>query len=122
MKQVTMFALAALASANIMAQTENTDDQAVRGIIQTLEKGWNTKSGETFASVFAEKHDYIVVNGLYFANFNPKANAFAHQGLFNGVYKSSEIRLKVDKVNFVRPDLAMIHVLGANWEKGTSTA
>lgn len=118
MKHITFIALAAMASANLIAQNTNTEEQEVRSIISTLETGWNTKSGETFSSVFAEKHDYIVVNGLYFSNFNPKSNSFAHQGLFNGMYKNVDIKLKVDKVNFIRPDLAMIHALGAGIEKG----
>ena len=107
-----------LASVQAFSQTGNKDEQAVRSIIATLEKGWNLKSGETFSSVFAPTHDYIVVNGFYFSNFSRQANAFAHQGLFDGIYKTQDIKLKVDKISFIRPDLAMVHALGAGFEKG----
>lgn len=102
------------------AQNATTDEQAVRNIVSTMETGWNNKSGETFASVFADVHDYIVVNGLYFPAFTKKANAAVHQGLLDGVYKNTDVRLKVDKLTFIRPDLAMIHVLGGRYTKGTT--
>lgn len=101
------------------SQTENKDEQAIRSIASTLETGWNNKNGESFSAPFAEIHDYIVVNGIYFPKMTKKANAAAHQGLFDGVYKTRNVRLKVDKVEFIRPDLAMMYVLGVGYEKGT---
>jgi uncharacterized protein YukE len=65
MKKIIIMALAFTASTASIAQTVNQDEKEVRNIISTIEKGWNSKSGETFASVFAEEHDYIVVNGMY---------------------------------------------------------
>lgn len=118
MKQIISGAMMVLASVQALAQSENKDEQMLRSIFTTLEKGWNTKSGEIFSSVFASTHDYIVVNGFYFSNFSRQANAFAHQGLFDGIYKNQDIRLKVDKITFIRPDLAMVHTLGAGFEKG----
>jgi uncharacterized protein (TIGR02246 family) len=102
------------------AQTKPTDEQAVRNIVSTMETGWNDKNGDKFSSVFADVHDYIVVNGFYFPGFTKQGNAAAHQGLFNGVYKTVDIKLNVDKISFVRNDLAMIHILGASYQKGTA--
>lgn len=96
----------------------NKDEEAIKGILTTLEKGWNAKSGETFSSVFADVHDYIVVNGMYFPGFTQKGNAAAHQSLFDGVYKTYDIKLKADKVTFFRPDLAQVVVIGAGYTKG----
>ncbi|HVE61541.1 MAG TPA: SgcJ/EcaC family oxidoreductase [Chitinophagaceae bacterium] len=96
-------------------QTANKDEKAVRTLISTLETGWNNKSGETFASVFADVHDYIVVNGMYFSNFTRQGNAAAHQGLFNGVYKDINVKLTVDKIRFLRPDLALVIALGGRY-------
>lgn len=102
------------------SQTETKDEQAIRSIATTLETGWNNKSGETFSSVFAETHDYIVVNGIYFPKMSRQQNAAAHQGLFDGVYKTRDIKLNVDKVVTIRPDLAMMYVIGVGYEKGTA--
>lgn len=118
MKQIIPGAIMLLASVHAFSQTQTKDEEALRAIFTTLEKGWNAKNGEIFSSVFAPTHDYVVVNGLYFSNFSRQANAFAHQGLFDGMYKTYDIRLKVDKINFIRPELAMVHTLGAGFEKG----
>lgn len=103
-----------------IAQNNSADEKAVRNIVSTLETGWNNKSGETFSSVFADVHDYIVVNGFYFPGFTRQRNAAQHQILFDGMYKDHTIILKVDKISFIRPDLAMVHILGAGYEKGTT--
>jgi uncharacterized protein (TIGR02246 family) len=118
MNKILFMTLAALSTSFAFSQTDAKDEQAVRAIVSTLETGWNNKSGETFSSVFADVHDYIVVNGFYFSNFTKKANAAAHQNLFDGIYKNRDIRLKIDKVNFLRSDLAMITALGAGYEAG----
>lgn len=102
------------------AQDKTVDQQAIGQVVATMEKGWNEKSGKTFASPFAAGHDYVVVNGLYLTNVSPEGNAMAHQNLFNGVYKTKDLRLKLDKIRFVREDLAMAHVLGATYEHGTA--
>jgi uncharacterized protein (TIGR02246 family) len=93
------------------------DDQQLRKMIMTMQEGWNAKSGQTFASVFDTVHDYIVVNGIYLSGISPEANAGAHQQIFNTIYKTTDLSLKVDKIRFVRPDLALIHVLGATYEQ-----
>ena len=99
-----------------IAQNNATDETAIRSLATTMEKGWNAKSGETFASVFADQHDYIVINGFYFSNMNRQQNAFAHQGLFNGIYKTNTLKMKVDKIQFLRPELVQMTILGATYE------
>lgn len=100
------------------APIPNEDEPAVRALINTLETGWNNKSGATFSSVFADVHDYIVVNGMYFSNWTRKGNEAAHQGLFNGMYKNFNIQLKVDKITLLRLDLVQVIVIGGGYEKG----
>jgi uncharacterized protein (TIGR02246 family) len=121
MKQLISMAVIALASNMAVSQTNTKDTEAVAGIISTLEKGWNAKSGAIFSSVFAEVHDYIVVNGLYFSNFTRQRNSEIHQSLFDGVYKNQDARLKVDKIQFLRPDLALITAIGARFDKSKPT-
>ncbi len=120
MKKIILVALIVLTTAMSFAPQNSKDEQAVLSIITTLENGWNNKSGATFSSVFADIHDYIVVNGMYFSNFTKKDNETAHQVLFNGPFKNRIIKLKVDKVTFFRPDLAQVIALGANYEKGST--
>lgn len=96
------------------------DEQQLRDMIMTMQTGWNTRSGQTFASVFDSVHDYIVINGIYLSGITPEANAQAHQQIFNTIYKTTDLTLKVDKTRFIRPDLALLHLLGATYEQGKS--
>jgi uncharacterized protein (TIGR02246 family) len=107
----------ALATVLTATQPQTKDEEAIRGLFTTMEKGWNTKSGETFSSIFAETHDYIVVNGFYFSKFSQKANASVHQSLFDGMYKTTDIQVKVDRVDFLRPDLAVVTAFAGQYPK-----
>lgn len=120
MNKIILMALAALATTLCFAQTNSKDEMAVRSLITTLETGWNNKSGAVFSSAFADVHDYIGVDGMYFSNFTKKQNEVAHQGLFDGVFKNRIIKLKVDKVTFFRKNLAQVIAIGANYEKGSN--
>lgn len=118
MKKTILIMLTAISTTAALAQS-NTDEQAIQKVISTMETAWNQKSGATYMSVFEDVHDYIVWNGYYFPNITKERNAQAHQALFDGVYRTYDIRLKIDKIKFLRPDLALVHVLGAGYEKGT---
>ena len=74
---------------DVQAQSNTaSDEQQLQGLIMTMQKGWNAKSGQTFASVFDAVHDYIVVNGIYLSGITPEANAQAHQHIFNTMYRN----------------------------------
>lgn len=118
MKKTILIIMTAITTTAAMAQS--TDEQAIRKVVSTMETGWIKKDGQLFASVFAETHDFIVWNGYYFPGWSRQANAGAHQGLFNGPFATSDIKLKIDKIKFLRPDLALTHVFGARYDKGTS--
>lgn len=116
MKKTISLLTMALSMTAAVAQNNAADEAAIRNLASTIEKGWNSKSGETFASAFAEEHDYIVVNGFYFTKLTRQQNAFAHQGLFDGIYKTNTLKMKVDKIRFLRSDLAQMTVLAATYE------
>jgi uncharacterized protein (TIGR02246 family) len=119
MKKTIFMATLISAAFAMNAQTKEKDEQAIRNIVNTMEKGWNTKDGTLFASGFDKVHTYIVINGAYLSSITPEINAQAHQGIFNSVYKTTDLRLKTDKVMFIRPDLAIAYVLGATYASGT---
>jgi uncharacterized protein (TIGR02246 family) len=121
MKKTILFAMfTGLFFSTATAQDRTADRQAIQNIAATMQKGWNEKSGKTFASPFATTHDYVVVNGMYFSGMTPERNAQAHQNLFNGVYRTRDLELRIDKISFIRDDLAMVHVLGAGYDQGTA--
>lgn len=88
------------------------DEAAIKQAAQTMQEGWNKKDGKMFASPFAEKHDYININGLYLPNITRDSNARAHQGLFDGPYKEIDLQLRAAKVKFLSADVAVMHIQG----------
>lgn len=120
MKQILFLTMSTLVL-HSTAQTPSKDEAVIHGAVQMMEDGWNAKSGEMFSRPFAPIHDYVVVNGLYFANQTLDQNAKAHQGIFNSIYRTTDLKLIVDKIKFIREDLALVHILGGTYEKGSAT-
>ncbi len=114
--------MATLISSTILAtaQTGNADEAAIRAVVTTMQKGWNEKDGKMFASGFASKHDYIVINGLYLSGITPEMNANAHQNIFNGIYKNTDLELRIDKISFIKDDLALVYIIAATYQHGTN--
>ena len=106
----------------LQAQENKAHEQAITNILNIIQSGWNEKSGEKFASSFFEVHDYIVVNGLYLPALTRQQNARVHQQLFDGPFKSSNIRLKADKISFYRNDLAQVIAIGASYPAGEAVS
>lgn len=106
-----------LFSLSANAQRTKANINAITTAINTMQKGWNEKSGEKYASVFADKHDFIVWNGNYFPNTTKTSTAAGLQGLFDGPGRMYDLKLKIDKIKFIRSDIALVHVLGASYEK-----
>ncbi|HEY1404021.1 MAG TPA: SgcJ/EcaC family oxidoreductase [Pyrinomonadaceae bacterium] len=88
------------------------DEAAMRENVRQLEAGWNTKSGALFARPFAADADYVVINGMHMQG--RAAIDQSHQRIFDTVYKNSTISLSIKQIRFLRPDVAVVHVLGNN--------
>jgi len=89
------------------------DESEIRQLIQTLADAWSKGDGELFASSFSDTHDFIVWNGYYFPNQSRMRNAKAHSGLFNSIFKNTDLYYVVDKVKFITDEVALVHFYGA---------
>lgn len=110
---ILVFVLCA-ANVNIFAQKTDgkaKDEAMIRANVRQMEKGWNAKSGAEFAKPFAEDADYVVINGLHIKGRD--ANAEGHQRIFDTIYKNIDITLVVERIRFLRPDVAIVHVAAA---------
>jgi len=90
------------------APTANTDEAAVRQIVQQLQDGWNAHDGKAFAAPFATDADYVVVNGMFLKGRETIAGG--HAAIFANIYKDSRNVATVKSVRFLRPDVAVAHV------------
>ncbi len=85
------------------------EEDAIRGVVRKVQDGWNAGSGERFAEPFAEDADYVIVNAVHVQG--REAIGVGHQQIFDTVYKGSNNTLTVEHVRFIRPDVAIAHVL-----------
>lgn len=112
MKKITTLLLLLLCSQFTTAQEEK-DTTAVHDVLQVLSDAWQEGNGEKFASVFTDTHDFIVWTGYYFRQNDKAANAQNHNYIFEHLYKDTRMYLVLDKLDFITPQIALIHVLGA---------
>ena len=120
MKHIVSLSLLAVGFTSLANAQTSVDDKAITSSVMKLEEGWNARNGEVFAQSFAPEHDYIVWTGIYFPGMTPEKNAMAHQGIFNTIYQNTDLKMVVDKIRYIREDLALVHVLGASYDHGTA--
>jgi uncharacterized protein (TIGR02246 family) len=105
-------ALNSPAHASVAPGTNAADEAAMRENVRHLENGWNTKSGALFAKPFAADADYVVINGMHIRG--REAIEQGHQHIFDTIYQNSTLSLSVKQIRLLRPDVAVVHVLGHN--------
>jgi uncharacterized protein (TIGR02246 family) len=108
---ILIFVLA-IAGVKVQAQkadAKTADEKAIRANVEQMASGWNAGSGAEFAKPFAENSDYVVVNGMHIKG--RAANAAGHQRIFDTIYKNSNLTLDVERIRFLRADVAVVHVL-----------
>ncbi len=99
-----------LINASIKAQVKPGDETSIKQIIQTMQDGWNNKDGNLFASRFTDDCDYVVVNGMFLKT--RKVVAEGHQGIFNSIYKETNLELNLRDARYLADDIIIAHVDG----------
>lgn len=106
---VLMLTVAAVAAQEKTKVSDTSRDEAqIRANVEQTAKGWNVKSGADFARSFAEDADYVVINGMTLKGREMIGKA--HQEIFDTFYKNSSVEVAVQKIRFLRPDVAVVHV------------
>ena len=82
------------------------DEKALHAMVYQLEAAWNTADSASFAALFADDADFIHVLGGYYAG--RAAIEAGHRMIFGTIYKGSSVRYSVEKIKFLRPDVAII--------------
>ena len=113
MKKLVVLTVLTLVLLSVNAQAQNNpsaDESPMREALKQMESGWNTKSGALFAKPFAEDADYVIINGSYIKGRSVIESA--HQRIFDTIFKDTTIKLTVQQIRFLRPDVAVVHVKG----------
>lgn len=117
--RATLLALA-FAALSLPASAMSDDEAAIAQLAQAMQDGWNRKDGQAFAAPFADGHDYVNIHGMFIPDASREGNARAHQGLFASVYKDTDLSLRVTKVRFLSPQIAVAHFQGHTHPKGNA--
>jgi uncharacterized protein (TIGR02246 family) len=83
-----------------------SEERALHGMVYQLEAAWNAADATTFAALFADDADFIHILGGYYAG--RAAIEAGHRMIFGTIYKGSTVRYSVEKIRFLRPDVAII--------------
>ncbi len=75
-------------------------------MVYQLEAAWNAADATGFASLFAEDAEFIHILGGYYSG--QSAIEAGHRMIFGTIYQGSTIRLSVEKIKFLRPDIALV--------------
>ena len=80
------------------------DEKVLHGLVYQLEAAWNAADAASFAALFAEDADFIHILGGYYTG--RAAIEAGHRMIFGTIYKGSSVRYSVEKIRFLRPDVA----------------
>jgi uncharacterized protein (TIGR02246 family) len=83
-----------------------SEERALHGMVYQLEAAWNAADSTSFAALFAEDADFIHILGGYYTG--RAAIEAGHRMIFGTIYKGSTVRYSVEKIRFLRPDVAIV--------------
>jgi uncharacterized protein (TIGR02246 family) len=85
-----------------------TDEEAIRAVVDRFMDAWNRHDAKAFAATFADDADFTNWRGMG-ASGRSKIEEI-HAGIFSTIYKNSHQEYTEIKVRFVRPDVAAVDV------------
>mgnify|MGYP000330102755 CR=1 FL=1 len=91
----------------------NADRKTVEAIAASFQDAWNRHDMDALASLMAEDVDYVTVVGSRDWEKGRKEFKERHAEVHQTMFKDSVLTIKETHVKFIRPDIAIAHVL---WE------
>jgi uncharacterized protein (TIGR02246 family) len=100
--------------------TKSSDEgeAAIHALYFQMIDGWNKGNGDVFAAPFAEDADLVGFDGTHLKGRQEIASF--HQRLFDTFVKGSRLIGKVRNVQFLTPDVAIMHAVGGTIMAGQS--
>jgi uncharacterized protein (TIGR02246 family) len=95
----------------VVAQPDNKNDEAqIRAIVQSHTDAWNRGDAQAFGAHCAEDVSFTNVLGKQF--FGRQAFIAQHARIFSTIHKGSHNSYSVEKIKFLRPDVALVDIDG----------
>lgn len=87
------------------------DESAIRTLYQRMIDSWDRNDAHAYAANFTEDSDYIAFDGSHWRG--RKANADNHDDLFRTFLKGSRLSGVIKDLQFLSPEIAVMHGEGA---------
>ena len=88
--------------------THTQDEQAIHALIDTFVDGWNAGDGNACARPFAQNADFTAVTGARARGRDLIARG--HAEILSTVFRGTVLKVTVNDINFLRPDVAAVDV------------
>lgn len=112
---LTLVFILALAAQPAKPQTKgnDADRKSIESIAASFQDAWNRHDMDVLASLVAEDVDYVTVVGARGWEKGRKEFKERHAEVHQTMFKDSVLTVKETHIKFLRPDIAIAHVL---WE------
>jgi uncharacterized protein (TIGR02246 family) len=92
----------------ITSMVSQTPDDQVHLLVTNLTNAWNAGDAHTYSSRFSEKGEFTNILGMTF--YGKKDFEDRHTLVFSTFFKGSHLEQKIDRVQFIRADVAIVNV------------
>jgi uncharacterized protein (TIGR02246 family) len=89
---------------------------AIRDLFRQLLDAWGRGDGYGYGALFTEDADYIAFDGSH--TKGRREIASSHQQLFDKFLKGTRLTGEITNVNFLNPDVALVHAVGGTVMRG----
>ncbi len=97
------------------AKDQANEERAIREHTAAVEAAWNKHDAAAMDQGFVEDCDFVNVFGEWISGRDKLVKI--HAALFAGPFRESYKRFTVEKIRFVRPEVAIVHVRGRNTDR-----
>ncbi|MBE9191800.1 SgcJ/EcaC family oxidoreductase [Gloeocapsopsis crepidinum LEGE 06123] len=97
------------------------DEAAICALFEQLVNSWNQGAGDAYGELFEEDADYVAFDGSH--TKGRAAIAIQHQQLFDTFLRGTRLKGQIDSMQFLSPDVALIHTTGGtlmSWQSDAS--
>jgi uncharacterized protein (TIGR02246 family) len=88
--------------------TNDTDERAIRGLVEAFVQGWNAGDGHACAKPFAENADFTAVTGARIKGRDLIGRG--HVEILSTIFRGTRNTAIVNDITFLRPDVAAADV------------
>jgi len=97
------------------AKDQAKEENAILELNAAVEAAWNRHDAATMDKDFVEDCDFVNVFGEWIRGRDNLVKI--HSALFTGPLRENYKRINIEKLRFVRPDVAVVHVRGRNTDR-----